>query len=94
MKLILLTIMFYSSLYAIPTSGYIPNKETAIQVAIAILSPIYGVEHIKKNTPFKAVLKNNIWIVTGSLPKIMPGGVPIIKINKMTAEIISVSHGK
>jgi len=94
MKLILLTIMFYSSLYAISKSGYIPNKETAIQVAIAILSPIYGVEHIKNKTPFKAVLKNNIWIVSGSLPKMMPGGVPIIKINKMTAEISSVSHGK
>ncbi|HVB03572.1 MAG TPA: NTF2 fold immunity protein, partial [Chitinophagaceae bacterium] len=45
---------------------YVPNKETAIKVAVAIWLPIYGSE-IYQDTPYNATLKNSsVWIITGS----------------------------
>lgn len=77
-----------------PAIGYVPNSESAITIAIAVWRPIYGRENIARKAPFKAILKGNIWFVSGSLPKGYVGGVPIMEINKMSGEIIRVSHSK
>lgn len=72
---------------------YVPNEETAIKIAEAIWLPIYG-ENIYNKKPFKAELKDNIWIVKGSLPEKMVGGVPYIEIQKSDCKILGVAHGK
>ncbi len=91
-----------------PDSGYVPNAEAAIKIALAVWEPIYGKKSIKKQKPYKTTLNNNIWTVTGSLPgpkkiiddngqemmQITAGGVALIKINKLTGCILRVSHGK
>lgn len=77
-----------------PPSGYVPDAQTAIRIAEAVWEPIYGKEKIASERPFRATLKNGVWIVEGSLPSGMTGGVAIAEISKKDAKVLRVSHGK
>jgi len=77
-----------------PSVGYVPDQETAIRIAVAIWIPIYGKEQIERERPYKAILKNGIWYVTGSLPEGSFGGVAEAEINKESGCIIRISHGQ
>lgn len=72
-------------------NDYVTNKEVALKIAEAVWFSIYG-EKIEKSRPFKAILKDNIWIVEGTLHE-RKGGVPYIKIQK-DGKILKVTHGK
>jgi len=76
-----------------PEHGYVPDEKTAIKIAEAIWLPIYG-EGIYKKKPFVAKLQGEIWVIQGSLPSHMLGGVPTAEISKKTGEILRVSHDK
>lgn len=78
----------------VPEQGFVPDQTIAITLAETILKPIYGEENINRQKPFKAVLKNNIWIVTGTLGEGLMGGVAIIEITKKDAKVVRVIHGK
>ncbi len=52
----------------IPESGVVPNAETAVKIAEAVLIPVYGKKRIASEEPFHAKLKNGEWHVTGTLP--------------------------
>ena len=79
------------------TDGFVPDAETAIKVAEAILTAIYG-ENVLNKTPFTASLvqEGTVWLVKGSLPQegYFGGGIPYIKISKATGEILGVVHTK
>ena len=78
----------------IPKDGFVPNEATAIKIAIAVWTPIYG-DKISKNKPYKIKLKNGVWFVEGSLPtNFTLGGVPYIEIQKTDGKILKVMHGK
>ena len=77
-----------------PKEGYLPDKETAIKIAVAVWIPIYGKKEIKNQKPYNAVLENGIWFVSGSLPKGWKGGVAEAEIIKENGKIIRISHGK
>lgn len=72
---------------------YVPNKETAEKVAEAIWLPIYG-EKVYGQKPYDVSLSNGVWIVKGTLPKGMRGGVAYIEINKKDCRVLKVIHGK
>jgi hypothetical protein len=74
-------------------AGYVPDADTAMKIAEAVWLPIYGAAVLDKR-PWRARLENDVWVVDGSLPRPMPGGVPIAKISKHTGEILRISHGK
>jgi len=77
-----------------PKKGFVPNEETAIKIAEAIWLPIYG-NSILEMKPFVANLKDStIWIVEGTLPKGMKGGVPYIEIQKSDCKVLKIAHGK
>lgn len=78
----------------IPENGYVPDEETAIGIAVAVWIPIYGKKQIESKKPFKAVLKNDVWHIEGSLPMGWLGGVPEAEIDKKTGRIIRISHGE
>ena len=71
-----------------------PDAATAIRIAQAVWEPIYGKKHIDEKRPFKALLKDGIWHVSGSLPEGWLGGVPEADISKATGEILQVTHGR
>jgi hypothetical protein len=77
-----------------PPDGFIPNANTAIRVAEAVLSPIFGEEKIQKERPFSAKLEGDIWTVSGHLDKDYFGGVAEIRIAKSDGRVLAVSHGK
>lgn len=81
-----------------PETGYVPDAETAIKIAEAVLIPIYGEKVINEEKPLKAELKDDIWIVTGTLHcpegRDCLGGVAEIEISKDDGRILRVSHGK
>ncbi len=77
-----------------PKQGYVPNEETAIKIAVAVWIPIYGKEQIENEKPYKAVLKDGVWFVTGSLPEGWIGGVAEAEIAKDDGQIIRISHGE
>ncbi|HLO85027.1 MAG TPA: YbbC/YhhH family protein [Nostocaceae cyanobacterium] len=77
----------------IPKNGFVPDKGTALKIALAVWLPIYG-NAIYKEQPFNAVLKDEVWTVTGSLPKGSIGGVALIRIQKKDGKVLRVTHGK
>jgi len=73
--------------------GYVPNAKTAIKIAVAVWTPIYGKENIEKQKPYRAILRNGIWHVTGTLHYAL-GGVAEAEISKDDGRIIRIIHGK
>ena len=78
----------------LPENGCVPDEETAIQIAEVVWLSVYG-DSIYKKKPFRAELfGDSLWIVAGSLPPDMLGGVPYIEIQKRDCKILGVGHGK
>ena len=77
-----------------PKDGFVPDEKTAIAIAVAVWSPIYGEDKIQGEKPFKATLKNGVWRVEGTLPNGYAGGVAVAEISKEDARILRVSHGQ
>ena len=82
-----------------PPKGFVSTAETAITIAEAVLGPVYGPKQIESERPFKAVLTNGVWIVTGSVPcndppkgAECPGGAAEIRISKRTGQITFMTH--
>lgn len=78
----------------VPDEGFIPSKEVAIKVAVAVWEPIYGAEKIAEEKPYRATLADGVWTVEGSLPKGSKGGVALARIAKKDGRILHVIHGK
>ena len=77
-----------------PKEGFVPDERTAIAIAVAVWTPIYGEKQIAGEKPYVATLKDGIWTVEGSLPKGWTGGVAIAEIAQSDGRIIAVVHGK
>ena len=77
-----------------PHQGYVPDQETAIKIAVAVWEPIYGKAAIAKQSPYNATLNDGVWVVTGTLPERMLGGVALAEISKEHGTILRVSHGR
>jgi hypothetical protein len=79
-----------------PKDGFVPNAETAVKIAEAVLIPVYGEKKISEERPFQATQQHNIWRVTGTLncaPN-CKGGTAEVRISKTTGEILFVGHYK
>ena len=78
-----------------PKEGYVPDAATAIKIALAVWTPIYGASHIAEEKPYHATLKNGIWTVEGSMhPPDCPGGVALARIAQKNGAILEVIHGQ
>lgn len=78
----------------VPQAGFVPDEATAIRIAEAVWTPIYG-QSIQEERPFRAKLINGVWHVEGSLPEGWRlGGTPEAEIAKADGKILRVSHGK
>jgi NTF2 fold immunity protein len=78
-----------------PPSGYVPNEETAIAIAVAVWNPIYGKDQISKEKPYSANLADGVWFVSSTPSKgIEKGGNAIAQIRQKNGEILKVIHSK
>src|SRR3990167_4725638 len=78
-----------------PRDGYVPDAQTAVKIAEAVLVPIYGEGVIGKEKPLVAELNQDVWTVNGTLNCPDPasdclGGVAVIEISKDDARILRV----
>jgi len=55
--------------YSKPYEGFVPDTETAIKIATAVMEPIWGKKNVAAHGPYHAELIDGVWIVTGSVPK-------------------------
>jgi hypothetical protein len=85
----------------VPENGFVPDEETAIAIAVAVWSPIYGKTKIRQQRPYHASLKNGIWTVNGSVPKpffipsiFVHGGTAVAEINQKDGTVIRITHYK
>ena len=82
-----------------PKNGYVPDAETAIKIAVAVWSPIYGERVIAAEKPYRATLKDGVWTVQGSLdqssdPPQVVGGVAYAEIAQKDGCILVIGHGE
>jgi NTF2 fold immunity protein len=73
----------------IPPQGVVPNQETAVRIAEAVLAPIYGEETVKYEEPFVVKLKNGVWTIHGRI-RPQPGGNLYVEISKKTGCILRI----
>ena len=45
--------------------SWVPDAETAVRIAEAVLIPIFGAEEVEKRRPFQAELRRDTWFVRG-----------------------------
>lgn len=76
--------------------GSTPDKDDALDKGEKILSKIYGSEKIKEEYPLHVSYdeKYSAWVVHGSLPEGLLGGVAVAIFQKDDGKIIAVWHGK
>jgi hypothetical protein len=88
----------------VPKEGYVPNAQTAVRIAEAILIPMYGEERVAAERPYVAELKKDgYWFVRGTKkqddlsknpPIITKGGGMVVVINKTDGKIMSVFEAR
>lgn len=88
----------------VPKEGYVPDSSTAVQIAEAVLIPVYGKTQIESERPFTARLKDGAWTIGGTLhcpgdkgkkdDAICAGGVAVVTISRADARILSMIHYK
>jgi hypothetical protein len=72
----------------------IPKKENAINYAEIILFELYGKENIESEKPYQIHLINDYWVMTGTLPKSMLGGVFEMVFDAWDGQVLILEHGK
>lgn len=71
-----------------PDAGFVPDSVTAISVAETLLLPIVGANYTRDQHPLSAVLRDSVWVVTGSLPDGAIGGAVVLEIAKSNAAVL------
>lgn len=77
-----------------PKKRKLTRLEDVISVAENVLFQVYGEEKIRCEQPYYISKYKNKWIINGSLPEGMDGGVFEIVINADNSQIESLVHGK
>jgi hypothetical protein len=77
--------------------GLVPDKESAIKIAEAVLFPIYGESQIKSERPYEVALLDGFWHIKGSLTpppsgECMFGGTFYITISQWDGRVIEIGH--
>jgi hypothetical protein len=78
-----------------PKTGFVPDAATAIKIAVAVWTPVYGAQHIAEEKPYHATLQDGVWTVEGSMhPPDSPGGVALARIAQKDGRVLEVIHGQ
>jgi NTF2 fold immunity protein of polymorphic toxin system component len=74
--------------------GVVADKETAIRIAEAILSPVYGEKAIREQQPYQVTLKDGKWTVDGTAtPPGHFGGRFHIVILQSDGRVLEIGYG-
>lgn len=83
----------------VPHAGFVPTAEVAMQIAEAVLTPVYGSSVVTSERPFHATFDRGVWIIKGTVPcvgappvAVCPGGNAEIWIAKDDGRILYMIH--
>jgi NTF2 fold immunity protein of polymorphic toxin system component len=77
-----------------PQGGFVPNAETAVRIAEAVLEAAYEEEVLLNQRPLRVVLRSDgVWVIVGTLPHDYVGGVAHVEISRLDGRVLRVSHG-
>src|SRR5205807_713016 len=80
-----------------PRFSYVPDSQTAVKIAEAVLIPVYGEKQVKSERPFTARLNHDVWTITGTLHcpgehggrnSLCVGGVAEVRIAKSNGHVL------
>lgn len=74
-------------------TGPVRDSQSALRIGEQVLVARYGRATIDSQKPLSASLRNDIWLVTGTLPSGTVGGVGEVEISSTDGRILRVSHG-
>jgi hypothetical protein len=77
-----------------PESGFVPDGDTAEKIADVIFRRFFHAEDVDLQRPFTTKLADDVWIVTGTVPRGVLGGPAEIHIRKKDGQILHLSHGQ
>jgi hypothetical protein len=80
----------------LPREGVVPTSTLAVKLAVLYLSEVYGAPAIEQQSPLRAILRGEIWLVEGTLPDRpgTKGGVAQIELCRANGRVLGMSHGK
>ncbi|BAT35020.1 hypothetical protein FJ881_10855 [Escherichia albertii] len=82
-------------LFTKDTGNYLVySQKMASELAEVYVRNIYGADVSEKEKPYNVEDKKDYWLVTGTIPSKVAGGVFIIEIKKNTGEVYTFSHGE
>jgi len=73
----------------VPPNGFVPDSATAVRIALAVWTPIYGDGQFTTQHPVTATLTDGIWTVTGHVPtkvEVTPG--PVFILNGTVIDVV------
>jgi hypothetical protein len=73
--------------------GVVADKETAIRIAEAILSPVYGEKAIRGQRPYQVTLKDGKWTVDGTVAPDFGGRFHIV-ILQSDGRVLEIGYGR
>jgi hypothetical protein len=72
----------------------VKTREQAVSIAEPILKSAYGADAIDRQKPLVAKQNGDVWVVRGTLPIGMKGGVAEVQLCARTGKVIKVLHGE
>jgi hypothetical protein len=85
-----LTVLSKTANPQLPQNGAVPDEQTAVKVAEAVLEPIYGDELMTTQRPLHARLEKGVWIVYGTVKPSHRGGAVMVTIRKNDGKILKI----
>jgi NTF2 fold immunity protein len=73
--------------------GVVADKETAIRIAEAILSPVYGEKAIRGQRPYQVTLKDGKWTVDGTVAPDFGGRFHTV-ILQSDGRVLEIGYGR
>jgi hypothetical protein len=83
--------------------GFVRDRAAAVRIVVAAWNPAYGKAFIRRERPYHASLRDGVWTVEGTMPRIKVdgrwvrpthGGVARAEIRQADGRILKVTHGK
>lgn len=77
----------------VPPDGFVPDADMAAKISEVILVRFFGETQTNMEKPITATLEDGVWIVKGTMPPKMLGGIAELHISKKDGTILFMSHG-
>jgi hypothetical protein len=76
-----------------PPGGFVPDTDTAKKISEIILVRFFGEAQTDREKPLQVTLADGVWVIKGTMPPGILGGIAELHISKKDGQILFLSHG-